>query len=541
MGLGLTRIIGKGAPRAVSAIVEELTPLARRLMAHGGLADDIGKGVVKARDLGLQISGTMLRQTEPMLADLSATESASLAGAVLGRAQPIGRAATLMDQGARLAARSGRPFGTELRDRAAELSPKVAANGAALFRRAVDDESDALTRRIVTERLSPMIERLPEGPQQILGRQLVNAVEQGTGGTGQLAGLRAFNTATLLGRAVLLNSTQPALSAAVAGLRPTARAIPGVAADVARRTANVGRRALGMPEAGPTPLSNMAMRLGIAGDRGLTDFLSKEAGTGMIGKGATGLLRVTGFNAVERLNRRFGAAIADQWYSDLTRKAATSPFAARQLARHGVSRVRDFTVGDRAQFIQNFVRRTQFRMTPEELPAFMSGRGFPNEVLRTFFQFKPFALKATELLIDELREQPAGFLARAVGLGATAGLPASELRRLTGGSEKAKEASIPRRVWDAVVSLGTFGMFWDAVMAAEGGERRIMEFFAGPSVSTAAEFAAGVPRAAAGKPRTLLRAAARRIPIVGPELSSAILPRPERQRSERAGGPILPP
>jgi hypothetical protein len=518
MGLGIARMVG----RAIPTIVEELTPLARRLAAHGGLAEDIANSVVKARNLGGQIVGTMLRETEPVVNDLSATESASLAGALLRNEQPIGRAATLLEQGNRLAQRTGREFGTELRDRAADLSPKIATNGPALFQRALHDESDALTRHVVTERLGPLVDQLPEGPQQILGRQLVNSVEHGTGGTGQLAGLRAFNTATMLGRAVLLNSTQPALSAAVAGLGPASRA--------AMQMATSGGRA---------EVRDLAMRLGTAIDTGLTDFLRQESGSGIIGRTSSEVLRRTGFNAVERLNRQVATAIGDQWFGDLTRQASTSPWAARQLERHGVRRLADFTAGDRAQFVQNFVRRTQFRMTPEELPGFMSARGFPAEVLRTAFQFKPFALKATELLVDELREQPAGFLARTLGLGATVGLPASELRRLTSGSKEGKEAGIPRRLFDAVVGLGAAGMFYDAIMAAQGGERRVLEFFAGPTASTAAEFASGAARAAQGEPRSLARAALRRVPVVGPYASGLILPRPETARGRRIG-PVLP-
>lgn len=507
----LLRRFAPSAARLGGTLIEEFTPFARRLAQYGPEAGQIGEDIINARHAGGQVAGTVLQVTRPIVESLTPQESSGLAQVMLGQvpaehapALLTPRTVELLRRGAQLSQASGRPFAQELRDQLPQLSPKVVRNGAALYHAAVQNESEAITQRIVNERLAPRALALEDPTARSHANELVNAVVQGTGGNGQLAGLRAFNSATLLGRAVLLNATQTGLSTAVAGFGPTVKALM-------QQSTSAGRQAT----------SDLAMRLGTASETALGDYIRQDLGTGGLGaKVSSELLRRTGFNVVERMNRRFATAIGDQLFQDAARKAPVSKWAQDMLTRHGVTDLA--APGARDRFIQNFVRRTQFRLTPEELPRMLSQEGWPGELARTAFQFKPFALKATELMLDEMKAQPLGFLGRAVGMGGTLGLAGAQARRLTGGSKKEQTGGIPMRVLEGTLAMGAAGMFSDAIQAAQGGDASLLEFMAGPTASTLAEGGVAGMRALQGRPSKLLRMGVRRIPVVGPALAGQL-------------------
>src|SRR5690606_6218924 len=150
-----------------------------------------------------------------------------------------------------------------------------------------------------------------------------------SGGTGILAHARSLNAATLLGRAVLLNMTQPTLTMATAGLRPTLRALPLMARDAAE---SIFSAATGTRRGPARQMSeDFALRIGAALDGALNDYIRFDLAGGPTGRLANEVLRRTGFLGVERFNRRFASAIAREWYTDLIRDG--SPRALRQLRR----------------------------------------------------------------------------------------------------------------------------------------------------------------------------------------------------------------
>ena len=408
-------------------------------------------------------------------------------------------------------------------------SRKFLRDGNRLAATLFDEAAQERATQIVTQRGKPLIQQMRQnGVEPAIIKFATDAMRQfrgvaSDGGTFNevLSTARALNVATLLGRAVIPNLSQPILSTMTGGLKNTIKG--------SLRTLTNFKDA-----------ESFATRSGAAFDAAVSEFMRGEAlgGRSTIGKlatrAATSVLRSTLFLKVERLNRILASNIGREFIPDIARRAALgNDLAVRQLQRFGLNGKQILQQGGRltesqlATGVQNFVRKTQFRVTPEELPLFASDPQF-GPIWRTVFQFKTFSLKATELLLEEAKINPRGLLARGLPLAALAGEGVQTLRGISSGKSPeevlTRDTGSPGQLFlrsaQNVAAVGLLGIFWDALQAAtfEGG---LGEFAAGPTVSSVAELGEGAVQAVQGRPQQLRRTLLRRVPAVGPAIERA--------------------
>jgi len=534
------RLLGRGAAATAPAaptvigtpgiISRTVLPQVRVLARGGPAAKNLAEGLVSVRDLSEQTAESVYRAVRPTVAAFAGADDVALRGALLGTpgttATPA--VAQLLSTVAPFFQRTGRPItdvAAALTQRGA-LSPRV--SGRDLFLATFREGADDLTKALVRERVSPWLDIVrTETPHltDYAASALQSVLERSggvTAGDKIFQNLRAFNAATLLGRAVVLNAGQPALSTLVSGFGPGFRQ---TLTDLATRK-------------GRTAATNFAASIGATLNSTLSEYLRHDLQGGFLTRVAGRVLRGTGFFAVERGNRIFAANLGRNLYQQLTRDAAVgSERATAQLARFGVRAGGGFSPDDEVRFAQRFVRATQFRTTPEELPQAMFDPHYA-EFWRTLWQFRTFGLKAAELLYDQVRTDPRS-LARLVPLAAAIGLPVQAVRRLTAKPQEPAEAlpggagrSLPSEAIDAVLALGTLGIIADTFQAAAGGRTGVLEFLGGPTAGLLGEAASGATEALQGRPRQLGLSAARRIPVVGPAVRQEVLRRfPSRERS----------
>jgi len=416
--------------------------------------------------------------------------------------------------------------------RGTPIPPDAFADGRRLLNLAFTQHEDELTKTLVKQYAQPLVNRLKRGSYQDMAQKAVNGVLAQSGGGGALGQLRAFNTATLLGRAVMVNATQGTVSAITAGLKPLLQTIK-----------DVGSRQ------GREEMQNFALRIGESLDGAITDYLRHDLAPGKLQRLGTGVLRRTGFLLTERFNRRFAAAMGRHWFYDLQTKAKLGDvIALRQLKRFGVDPTRamrgKLTQKDLYDFAQNFVTDTQIRLTPEELPLAANDPASPilSEWWRTVAQFKTFPLKVTELMLRDIETRGAKGIATGAVPGAIAatigvGVPTAIARRVTAGRAPISK----NETWyglplEAALSIGSAGLLLDSLEAFERGHE--LEYIAGPSGGVVQDVGRIVRDIGQGDIRGAVGTAMRRVPTFGPAISKGFMAAtkptpPRRRRRER--------
>ena len=131
---------------------------------------------------------------------------------------------------------------------------------------------------------------------------------------------------------------------------------------------------------------------------------------GVSGKAADAVLRYTGFNFVERLNRTVAANAGKYFARDTFEKLLANPTnkkARDTLAKMNVDVDAALKRGalneaDELRAGQNIVNRTQFKTDVTELPLFWS-----SEPGRLLTQYKRFQFKSGQLVKDEIIKEAA--------------------------------------------------------------------------------------------------------------------------------------
>lgn len=532
---GLISRIARKAPGLfkagkAGAVEEIILPMRRSLAAHGGpVGENIGNSLRGSRNASRQAHGGYLEAVKPELDSLNPAENADLANTLFGNPAQSPRVAQLAEGMQDLFAETGsnpKRVLDSIVARGTPISEKAKVDGRRLLNMVFVQHEDDLTKALVRKHAQPLVNALKQGPFRDLAQKGVNNVLAQSGGDPTLSALRSFNTATLLGRAVIVNSSQPTLSAITAGMKPLLSTIKQFSSKRGREEAR-----------------NFTLRIGEALDGAITDYLRHDLNPGKLQRASTAVLRRTGFLAVERFNRRFASAMGQHWFHDLVTKAKLGDdLALRQLKRFGIDPAKaargQLDRKDLLEFAQNFVSETQFRLTPEELPIAAS-----SEWWRTAMQFKTFGLKATEMMLSDIETRGLGaFAKRAIPASAAVGTIVNPIRRLTAGRSPFPEEgeSWTSFLLDGAFAVGIGGLLFDAIQASERGS--IPEFVGGPTVGLAEDVLSagrGLVPGGGGSLRTTASRAIERIPTIGPAARRGFqaVTRPTPPRRGRPGRP----
>jgi len=444
-----------------------------------------------------------------------------------------------------------------------ELQP-ILNRGDALIRNVMNEAVDVEFRHAVRERGKPLVEAITQqfGQGSRQARYADSSMRSVLGATAlddttSLQAIRGLQTATMLGTAVLQNLGQTALTALVAGIGPTVRATLKAAT-----------------KGGREELRELGMRTGALFASAMDDFTKGGVAEPTLARAGREVLKRTGFNAVERMNRMIAAhAGRDMLEREVVPGILAGSKRAVAMGRRlgldpaGVQRLGGLTADQADDAIGRFVGVTQFRTTPEELPLAFSSSG----IVRVLTQFKSFSIKAAELTYDQMRQDPVRFTARALvalpptgeAVRALQGIvrdpqgliedPVGWFSRddktiaslLTRGwdvtyrrNPEAVHRAIAARVIEDFLVPGFAGIFADSVRQLERGN--ITGFVAGPTAATLDELGTpvarlakrGIESATGGEAlrrkevekitQPLKRGIVRRIPVAGPALAQEL-------------------
>lgn len=180
------------------------------------------------------------------------------------------------------------------------------------------------------------------------------------------------------------------------------------------------------------------------------------------------------------------------------------------------------TTEDTYKAARNLVTRTQFTVSPLDLPyAFTS----PGGKLAT--QFKNFTYKQAEFVLNELlKPAMAGDfkpIIRYKTVGTAVGELTGDMKSYISGRKR--PTSVEERRIENLMNVGGAGILTDAINAAQYGTEGILTWLVGPTISEVAKTGAAVSTAArTGKTKDLGRIILRDIPIIGPRLTRTVLP-----------------
>ena len=318
---------------------------------------------------------------------------------------------------------------------------------------------------------------------------------------------KTFESLTKLGTAAISNATQSVNTATSYGIGPTMRAI---FQDFLHR-----------PES-----ANFAEDAGIAVESSLRDMASEEMGNA---KGFLSKLMAPGFKEVEAFNRRVAANAGKLFAIDEFNKLINNPAdkdALSALEKFGVDARDALQVGklsedDLINAARKAVDTTQFQVTPMDLPpAFTSTWG------RVLTQFKSFGYKQAQFFLQEvlkpaLTEGNFAPVTRYLTSAIAAGEVAADLKFAIRGKKRATDPMA--RAWENIQQVGGLGIMSDALNAAAQ-YQGLPAWIMGPTVGDAVDLTYEMINAAKGKPVPLLRDLTRKIPVVGPYISTAVFP-----------------
>ena len=558
-------------------LLDEVIPSFRRMLETrgGAVGTAISDSLVAIRDLSERKASQTLGNAKPFLDALDDQGASEAAAGLLGHSAPTNLVARgvldtiqpFVDRLAQNSTVSGR--GESLPATPANLLASLEARGSDFSALAQDgrqlipfylrEGNRLMFRDLGLQHVTPLIDTLAT-QNSTLGR----IAQEGFNrvlypdhyDNAFVNGLKALNTITLMGRAAITNATQAAYPAIVAGLDPTVKAIAELSTS-----------------AGRDKLNKLFYDAGLAFDSSVSEYLNQDAGASLLQRGASTLLKATGFESVERFNRLFSGAVASNWIPQLVEQAGRgSALAVKELDRLGLRNIdaliqRGVTDDELHRGVQAFTRLTQFRVTPEELPMLASSQWG-----KLLFQFKGFSLKATELLVDQLSD-PQRAVQTALRVGTIlplVGAPAEAFRRLVTRTQLALPGAPPppatqetttdpfrlnnalrdrdvstllKRYVEAVMVPGLGGIFYDSIKSAGYGTEGLYKMLLGPSVAQGVTLGANVlkavnPRERNGIPvpftdraQPLAKQLLRDVPIIGPSLQQTYLPPPPNRRN----------
>ena len=214
VGSALAKKSGLFVPHKVTGIEKALLPVRYSLRAQGGDAGRaIGDGLINARNMSKDTHGNTMVAVKRVLDTFTPDEDVALAAALRGTPNVGGRAASVV-RGLEPLFQSTAETPSLVLQRILtrhQFDKRVLNSGKELLNMAMVEHEDTFARHLVRTEIQPHIKKLATPELRELAQQATNNVLNRTGSGGTLSNLRAFNTATLLGRAVLLNLSQPSL------------------------------------------------------------------------------------------------------------------------------------------------------------------------------------------------------------------------------------------------------------------------------------------------------------------------------------------
>jgi len=342
---------------------------------------------------------------------------------------------------------------------------------------------------------------------------------------------RHAEVATKLGQAVIANLSQTALTAVVAGFKP---AMAGV-----REAMTMG----GKEFAGLT---------GATLDSTMFQVMEGLKPGNFSGK----VLKYTGFNAVERLNRTIAANAGRHFADDLFKNLQTGmqngssrvPEYRRHLEKMGINVAEalgrgSLSLDDQLKAGQNIVKRTQFQTGVADLPLLAT-----TPLGRMTYQFKSFAIKSAQMIKDDIvKEAGRGNFApmtRALLVLPITGEIVNDVQSFVNGTSRPETAL--GRIADNIAAVGVFGLYYQMWKAVDQGPAAISNMLMGPVIGDAVSGIANVYQAGeaagnrlmgedAGSADALLRQALRNVPVVGPMVAHRVFPTREEKRRQKRG------
>jgi hypothetical protein len=331
--------------------------------------------------------------------------------------------------------------------------------------------------------------------------------------------LRGFQAMLKLGQAVIANASQTTLTAIEVGPLKTMQAL-------GRAFTKEGRRD--------------ALQSGVLLQSVYEQLIrGSGVGTEVLGtKLARGVLKGTGFLAVEKANRMIAANAGILFAEDLFRKLATQRLHKRagawrsHLEKMGVNvdealKIGELSREDLLKSAQSITNRTQFRIDSTELPLFWT-----SPLGRTLTQFKSFGFKSGQFAKNDILKPALAYVAsdgaqgdiqpllRALVLMPLAGGTVEKVREVLRGGSRSEQQSVIRQVAEAYAAVGTFGLAFDAIVGPSYSPESAISTLFGPTVSDLGQVAyGGGSLLVNGNPDPLLRLGARNIPVIGPTVA----------------------
>lgn len=214
------------------------------------------------------------------------------------------------------------------------------------------------------------------------------------------------------------------------------------------------------------------------------------SGEGRLQRAGNALLKVTGFNTVERWNRIIAAEAGRKWAVKLHGKArAGNKRAAAMLRELGLDPAKPrLTANDRLRAASTLVDMTQFRSRFEDFPEWTSSPGG-----KLLWQFKSFAYNQARFLARETAGEIASgnwgrgmrnLLIMAIAFPLWGELVRAFKDAILGREPKEFESALERWYAD-LITAGALGLMTDAAEGARFG--RLAETAAGPNLGFLAE------------------------------------------------------
>jgi hypothetical protein len=339
---------------------------------------------------------------------------------------------------------------------------------------------------------------------QVLGRDpLTHITSTDNNATSAIKAVRSLQVGFKLGQAVIANASQSNLTGIVTGYKNLVRGFMELQTQGGK---DFGRLA------GATIEQTM---------RDMNDAMG-------VGKFGTKVLELTGFSRVEQFNRMLAANSGKAFANDLIGRLTTATGRKadtykRHLRAMGIepmdviARGGKLTPEEEIRAGRSVIERTQFKVRPQELPLYWNG---PMGKLVT--QFSSFGFKAAKAINDEVikevRQGNYAPLARFLLVTPVVGEVFADIQSVAKGGKDRPEDALGRLV-DNYASVGAFGLFHDAFRATGYGEVGALRRLVGPTLSDAAQIAAGFR-----DPKMLAKLALQNIPIVGPALRPMVFP-----------------
>lgn len=319
-------------------------------------------------------------------------------------------------------------------------------------------------------------------------------------------GIRSFNRLRALGLSAILNAGQTVNTATVSG---------------AFRTATSALKLLSPKE------REYVHDTGVILDSVLQNL---REGQGIQGK-ITGKLTAPGFNTVERFNRSVAAEAGKSWANKLAKKAAGGNKRAEAVLRSRLGVEGDIgkklTKEQQIQASRELVKKTQFKVDPQDLPGWASS---PEGKLIS--QFRTFTYKQTGFILNNvLKEATKGNVAplvRFLSVGIPAGYLSGKVRGTINSQDNSTDSDTAKLL-SALQNVGAFGVGGDALFLAQSSQssklpQYITGTLGGPTAQYAQQTEQNVSEAIQGQSKDLQRQGYKTIPVAGSRLANTQVP-----------------